>query len=260
MPCIRRISADDAVDAGYPEYQVVIAASPESVTVLAGFLGDGGHPPLHTHSADLFFVVLEGSTTLRLGRDSHPATAGEVIYIPAGLAHGSDNQSGAPERHLEILIPAVQPGTPFLTPVRSLDDVPVPAIPPHTSSTSGPPAEVVGSETRWLLTGESTGGRVAQVTAVERRGPDDTGPPVCRDHDRLIVVTQGELRAEIAAQPAAVPAQAVIIIPAGVPHRIWNASPGSVRYLDADVAAPEAYARLAPTRQAASSPGFQRRK
>lgn len=95
MPYIRRISAEDAVDAGYPHYQVVMAASPESMTVLAGFLGDGGHPRLHTHDVDLFFVVLEGSTTLRLGRDSHPAKAGEVIYIPAGLPHGSDNQSGA---------------------------------------------------------------------------------------------------------------------------------------------------------------------
>jgi hypothetical protein len=38
----------DAVDAGDPGYKVVIAASPESATVLAGFLGDGGHPPLHT--------------------------------------------------------------------------------------------------------------------------------------------------------------------------------------------------------------------
>ena len=99
----------DAVDAGYPGYQIVIAASPESVTVLAGFLGNGGHPPLHTHDVDLFFVVLEGNTTLRLGRESHHAQAGEVIYIPKGLPHGSDNQSGAPERHLEILIPAVQP-------------------------------------------------------------------------------------------------------------------------------------------------------
>ncbi len=64
MSCVRRISAADAVDAGYPGYQVVMAASPESATVLAGFLGNGGHPPLHTHEVDLFFVVLEGSTSL----------------------------------------------------------------------------------------------------------------------------------------------------------------------------------------------------
>jgi len=244
MPYIRRISAEDAVRSGYPNYQVVMAASPESMTVLAGFLGDGGHPPLHTHDVDLFFVVLQGSTTLRLGRDSHPAKAGEVIYIPAGLPHGSDNHSGAPERHLEILIPAVQPGTAFLKPVQSLDDVQMPTIPPHVTSSSGPPTEVAGDETRWMLTDESTSTRTAQVTAVERTGPESPGTLTTRADDRLVVVTEGELTAEIAAPPAAVPAQAVIVVPAGMPHRLWNSSSKLVSYLDLDVPAPKAYARL----------------
>jgi mannose-6-phosphate isomerase-like protein (cupin superfamily) len=245
MPYIRRISEADAVDAGYPGYQVVMAASPESATVLAGFLGNGGHPPLHTHDVDLFFAVLAGGTTVRLGRDSHQATAGEVIYIPAGLPHGSDNQSGAPERHLEILVPAIQPGAPFLKPVRSVDEVQLPSAAPHVMSSEGPPTEVTGHEARRVLTDES-GSRTAQMTAVERTGPEDPGTPATRDADRLIVVSQGELQAEIAARPAAVPAQAVMVIPAGVPHRIWNPFASPVRYLDADVPAPKAYARLAP--------------
>ncbi len=246
MSYVRRISATDAVDSGYPGYQVVMAASPESATVLAGFLGDGGHPPLHTHEVDLFFVVLEGSTTIRLGRDDRHVQAGEVIYIPAGLPHGSDNQSGAAERHLEILIPGVRPGRPFLTPVKSADDVQLPVTPPHVSSGSGPPTEVTGQETRWVLTDGSAGGRTAQVTAVERTGPEDPAPPASLPDDRLVVVTQGELTAEMATEPAAVPAQAVIVIPAGIEHRIWNASSTPVRYLDADVPAPAAYVKLAP--------------
>lgn len=188
MPYTRRISAADALDTGYPDYRAAFVASPESATVLAGFLGNGGHPPLHTHDVDLFFVVLEGSATVRLGHDNHQAAVGEVIYIPAGLPHGSDNQSGADE-----------------------------------------PA----------------GARTARVTAVERTGPEDTGAPASRDNDRLVVVTEGELTAEIAAQSAAVPAQAVIVIPAGVPHRIWNSSTTPVRYLDADIPAPDVYAKLA---------------
>jgi quercetin dioxygenase-like cupin family protein len=242
----RRIAAADAVDAGYPGYQVVMVAGQESTTVLAGFLGNGGHPPLHTHDVDLFFVVLEGSTTLRLGYGTHQAKAGEVIYIPADLPHGSDNQSGAPERHLEILVPGVSPGSPFLRPVQSADEVKLPATPPHVSIGSGPATEVTGHETRWVLTGESTGARAARVTAVERTGPEDPGPPASRDNDRLVVVTEGELAAEIAAQPAAVPAQAVIVIPAGVPHRIWNSESSPARYLDASLPAPQAYAKLAP--------------
>jgi mannose-6-phosphate isomerase-like protein (cupin superfamily) len=246
MSYTRRISVTDAVDTGYPSYQAVFVASSESTTVLAGFLGSGGHPPLHTHDVDLFYVVLEGSATVRLGHGDHQARAGEVIYIPAGFPHGSDNQSGAAEHHLEILIPAVRPGSPFLRPLGSADEVQLPAAAPYVRSSSGPATETTGREKRWVLTDESTGGRTARVTAVERTGPEDLGTPASRDNDRLVVVTEGELTAEIAARSAAVPAQALIVIPAGVPHRIWNSSSTPVRYLDADVPAPEAYAKLAP--------------
>jgi mannose-6-phosphate isomerase-like protein (cupin superfamily) len=101
------------------------------------------------------------------------------------------------------------------------------------------------SYTRWVLTDESTGACTARVTAVERTGPEDPVRPTTRDHDRLIVVTEGRLTAEIAGRPAGVPAQAVIVIPADLPHRIWNSSSAPVRYLDADVPPPDAYARLA---------------
>ena len=68
MSYLRRISVADAVDAGYPGYQVVMVAGSESATVLAGFPANGEHPPLHTREVDLFYVVLEGSATVRLGR------------------------------------------------------------------------------------------------------------------------------------------------------------------------------------------------
>jgi quercetin dioxygenase-like cupin family protein len=248
MSYLRRISVADAVDAGYPGYQVVMVAGSESATVLAGFLANGGHPPLHTHEVDLFYVVLEGSATLRLGHDHHQGTAGEVIYIPARFPHGSDNQSGAPERHLEILIPGIRPGSPFLKALRSADDVQLPATAPRVTSGSGPATQVTGHETRWMLTDESTSARTARVEAVERTGPEDPGTPASRPNDRLVVVTQGELAAEIAARAAPVPAPAVIFIPADVPHHLWNSSSAPARYLDADVPAPQAYTRLAPAR------------
>ena len=66
MPFTRRISMANAVDTGYPDYQAVFVASPESATVLAGFLGNDGHPPLHAHDVDLFYVVLGRRRDLRL--------------------------------------------------------------------------------------------------------------------------------------------------------------------------------------------------
>jgi mannose-6-phosphate isomerase-like protein (cupin superfamily) len=37
----------------------------------------------------------------------------------------------------------------------------------------------------------------------------------------------------------------VIVIPAGVPHRVWSLSSAPVRYLDIDLQTPAAYAKLA---------------
>ena len=242
----RRVSEADAVDSGYPDYRVVMAASPESATVLGCFLGDGGRPPLHIHDHDLFFIVLAGSATVRLGHDEHEAKAGQLIYIPAGLPHGSDNKSGAAEHHLEIQVPGVRPGAPVLRPVKSVDDVPMPSIASYVSSFSGAATEAVGHERRWALTQASTDERVARVMAVERSGPEPPGTATSRGSDRLMVVTQGRLNTEIAERSAAVPAEAVIFIPAGVPHLIDSSSAAPVRYLDADIRATTAYAKLDP--------------
>ena len=80
-----------------------MAASPESLTVLADFLGNGADPPLHTHDGDLFFVVLEGSTTLRLGPDSHQAKG----------RRGDLHSQGAPARQRQ---PERRAGTPSRDP------------------------------------------------------------------------------------------------------------------------------------------------
>jgi quercetin dioxygenase-like cupin family protein len=246
MSYTRRVAEADAVDSGYPHYRVVMAASPEGATVLGCFLGDGGQPPLHIHDHDLFFIVLAGSATLRLGHDVHEAKAGQLIYIPAGLPHGSHNQSGAAERHLEIQVPGVLPGAPILRPVKSVDDAPMPSTAPYVSSVSGEATETIGREKRWALTDESTSERVARVMAVERSGPEPPCTATSRDDDRLIVVAQGQLSTEIAARSAVVAAEAVIFIPAGVPHRIYNSAAAPARYLDADLVASTAYAKLDP--------------
>jgi hypothetical protein len=48
----RRVSEADAVDSGYPHYRVVMAASPESATVLGCFLGNAGPLSRRRHRRD----------------------------------------------------------------------------------------------------------------------------------------------------------------------------------------------------------------
>jgi quercetin dioxygenase-like cupin family protein len=61
-------------------------------------------------------------------------------------------------------------------------------------------------------------------------------------------VTEGQLETGIAGREGLAPAESVIVVPAGVPHRIWSSSAAAVRYLDIDVQAPAAYADLALVR------------
>lgn len=70
-----------------------------------------------------------------------------------------------------------------------------------------------------MLTDDSTGARTARLTAVKRTGRENPGMPAGRDDDRLLVVTEGGVTAEIAGRPAAVPAEAVMVIPARVSAR-----------------------------------------
>jgi mannose-6-phosphate isomerase-like protein (cupin superfamily) len=246
MSYTRRISVADAVDAGYPNYLAAMPVGIESATVVSGYLGDGAHPPLHIHDVDQFFVVVGGSAIMWLAHDAHQTKPGELIYIPAGYPHGSSNDSGGAEHHLEIMVPGVLPGAPYLRQVESADAVPLPAASPYVKSVSAPATEETDQERRWVLADESTGSQTARITAVERTRPGTPGTPAGRDTDRLVVVTEGQLDTEIAGRPGLASAEAVIVIPAGVPHRIWNSSSVPVRYLDIDLQTPAMYAKLAP--------------
>ena len=49
----------------------------------------GGEPPLHIHSReDETYVVLEGEVTFQRGEERIDATAGDVVFLPRGVAHG----------------------------------------------------------------------------------------------------------------------------------------------------------------------------
>jgi mannose-6-phosphate isomerase-like protein (cupin superfamily) len=230
MPYVRRISAADAVDVGYPNYRVVMAAGQESATVLGCFLGDSGCPPLHVDDVDLFYVVMEGSAAVQLAHATHQAKAGEIIYIPVGLPHGSHNQSGAAERHLEILVPGARPGAALLTPLESVDEVQLPATAPYVKSILSPTTETTSRERRWVLADE-----------IDRRPhrPDRAGR----------ARAAGPARAAQARHRRHHPRPAKYRDRRPVGYCLSRSSNGhpsrrAVRYLDADVQAPAAYAKL----------------
>lgn len=68
----------------------------QSNTLLLGLncLEPGQIQKPHEHSdQDKFYYVVEGSGRFWLGENRRTAAAGEVVWAPAGLVHGVENES-----------------------------------------------------------------------------------------------------------------------------------------------------------------------
>lgn len=74
-------------------------------TILESIAAPGTATPMHYHTEDEIFQVLEGIMTFSLARRSFQAGAGSTVVIPAGAHHAWKNRSGGPVRMLAILFP-----------------------------------------------------------------------------------------------------------------------------------------------------------
>jgi len=50
-------------------------------------MGEGGGMPLHTNRVEHEQYVLRGSARVRIGGEERRVSAGDVVYIPAGVPH-----------------------------------------------------------------------------------------------------------------------------------------------------------------------------
>jgi quercetin dioxygenase-like cupin family protein len=66
----------------------------------------GDRIPLHTHDVDEAITILDGIADTRLGDEVRRVGAGTVIFIPAGVPHGTTNAGDQP-----LQIHAVFPAT-----------------------------------------------------------------------------------------------------------------------------------------------------
>jgi quercetin dioxygenase-like cupin family protein len=66
----------------------------------------GDRIPLHTHDVDEAVTILDGTADARLGDETRRVGPGTVIFIPAGVPHGTANAGDQP-----LQIHAVFPAT-----------------------------------------------------------------------------------------------------------------------------------------------------
>ena len=68
----------------------------------------GGGPPPHRHDFEEMFTILDGGIELTFRGQTHRASAGSTVNIPANAPHAFKNTSGKPARLLCMCTPAGQ--------------------------------------------------------------------------------------------------------------------------------------------------------
>ena len=77
----------------------------ETLAIITESIAPGDRIPLHTHDVDEAITVLEGTAETRLGGETRRVGAGAVIFIPAGVPHGTTNAGVDPLR-IHAVFPA----------------------------------------------------------------------------------------------------------------------------------------------------------
>jgi quercetin dioxygenase-like cupin family protein len=66
----------------------------------------GGTPPHIHHREDEAFRMLEGTLTIQVGGDTITASAGDVAFLPRGIAHSFKNPGDGYAKALVLITPA----------------------------------------------------------------------------------------------------------------------------------------------------------
>jgi quercetin dioxygenase-like cupin family protein len=85
----------------------------DDITLIVEEIAPGDRIPLHAHPINEVIAILEGIPTVTLGDETRELQAGSVVFVPAGVAHGTDNRSPRPVR-LHAMFPSEQIGIAYL--------------------------------------------------------------------------------------------------------------------------------------------------
>lgn len=225
-----RAGAEPDYVSGLFEAQVLYRG--ESAWIFACTVGAGGQGPAqHIHEfSDQIYYIVSGEMTVQLGTEVFTAGPDTMVFIPRGTPHHNWNEGSVDEVHLEIIAPppgitqAVSTpttsteagGRPYL--LRRLDDA---------GSAVGSPFSTT-SMLRASDQSHHVNLAVDHTLAGTRAGTSDT---TFHNVDEFCYVLEGELRVEVASQRVAAHPGDLVVIPAGVPHRLCNADDIDERHI-----------------------------
>jgi mannose-6-phosphate isomerase-like protein (cupin superfamily) len=246
MQFIRPFDLGQAVDTGFPGYRVQVLSHLESAIMLNSHIEEGGcGPGLHYHLVDQLYYLIEGSMNVQLGNDVHRIAAGNLVFIPAGLAHRNWNDGPGAETHFEMLIPAPSPLGQLAYMVNTPDDVPQ----PHRAARAGYTSQVDTATLHEPLPGLRMqalagpgSGSTHTVINYMQLDPGKAGPGTHIHYfDQYYLVLEGELTVEVALEKHVAGPRTLVVLPAGAPHRQYNEGSVTEKHLAVLSPAPERF-------------------
>lgn len=70
----------------------------DSLALLIEEMAVGDRIPLHTHDVDEAIAILDGDAETQLGEERQRVGAGAIVFVPAGVPHGTANAGDRPQR------------------------------------------------------------------------------------------------------------------------------------------------------------------
>jgi mannose-6-phosphate isomerase-like protein (cupin superfamily) len=184
--------------------------------------GTGTTSGLHTHPADQLYYVLSGRMHARVAERTYVVDPGNLVIIPAGTPHWNWNEGTEDEIHFELIVPPPPEGTPL---VSRVDDTL--QARPATIEIVRPLDESRFDASRFsqvVLADRSTGLTTLSL-GVFRVPPGGRGPGMhVHRFDQIYYMLSGSMELDIGLEHFTVGPHTLVVLPAGMPHRNWNAS------------------------------------
>jgi mannose-6-phosphate isomerase-like protein (cupin superfamily) len=234
---VRRF-ADVPLPAGEPGNDCL--AMFESATFIRSFVpaGQAGRG-FHTHEVDQLYFILDGELEVVIGGTALTGHEHELIVIPAGLPHRNFNRGTVDELHLEIILPTPAPWPAW---TRDAEQSSVPA-PPNLVRREDLGQTIAYERHRGyrsnILADRSSGFDSGHLR-IDRLDPGASGPGLhIHRFDQFYFVLEGTLSVEVAGERHDVHPHELAVLTAGAPHRQWNESSSTVKWLTMNLPEPE---------------------
>jgi mannose-6-phosphate isomerase-like protein (cupin superfamily) len=226
MDYVRSVDFSAFKGEGY-EYRMMYVG--ESCRVIASHVAAGGAaPPQHIHEVDQLYYVTQGEMQVVLGSEEFDVEPDSVVFIPAGTPHHNFNTGTEHEFHFEVLAPGPNPN---YQPWEEVDSTDAGGRHYFVKELSDVETESLPEFDRWMLVNSEDGANnmILYVATVAPGG----GKSERHIHtvDQFYYVLDGELNVEVALESYVATRHSLVVLPAGVPHRMWNGSSEPERHI-----------------------------